>query len=87
MKNELEDVALNQATLRGELVTSLLPKCVPLRTFKFDAERQFDGGKSTQVPLRERIERRSDGRTREKDMGARTGSNCRLGGLDEIYFD
>lgn len=53
MKNELEDVALNQATLRGELVTSLLPKCVPLRTFKFDAERQFDGGKSMQVPLRE----------------------------------
>jgi len=31
------------------VVTSLLPKCSPLRAFIFEVERQFDGGKSAQM--------------------------------------
>ncbi len=70
--------------------TSLLPKCTPLWVFIFEMEWQFNGGKSTQMVLREMraasfrsADRRRRGKEIYKDKDKVMRSGCRFDVLDQ----
>ncbi len=82
-----------KAATRGECMgvkTSLLPKCTPLWAFIFEMEWQFNGGKSTQMVLRElraasfrSADRRRRGKEIYKDKDKVMRSGCWLDVLDQ----